>query len=202
MTVALHLHQATDEQLLEHLKTMGESALQILYERYVDALYNRAYAVLRNEEDAEEVVQDVFLKFWNCRYTLVIHTSVKAYLFQMCRNQAFDQVKAKARRVPIVQFDAAQQDPAGGLLTENEVIFNEYHENYLKAVEALPPGRKRVYHLCHTEGKTYDQVAAQLSISRNAVKDHIVHATRFIKKYVELTAGVVLVAILLTCFIL
>ncbi len=190
-----------DQQLLERLRAEGEPVLQVLYEQYADALYKRAYFVLRTSEDAEEVVQDVFIKFWNSRHTIVIHTSLKAYLFQMCRNLVFDHIKAKARAVPLLQMEYTIAEASGGQCTESEVIFNDYHKHYLKAIETLPPGRRRVYQLCHVEGKTYDQAAAQLSISRNAVKDHIVHATRFIKRYVELSDGVVTIGILLVNYL-
>lgn len=188
---------SADQEFLERLRREGEPMLQVLYDQYASVLYTRAYSILRKSEDAEEVVQDVFIKFWNCRHTVVIHTSLRAYLFQMCRNLVFDHIKAKARTVSVVQFDDTLSNAGGGLCTEAEVIFNDYHKHYLEAIETLPPGRRKVYHLCHVEGKTYDQVAAQLSISRNAVKDHIVHATRFIKKYVELSEGIVTVGILL-----
>lgn len=189
----------TDFQLLEKLQQNEQAALKLLYDRYANELFIRARVVLKKTEDAEEVVQDVFIKLWNYRHTVSVHTSVKAYLYQMCRNLVFDYIKSRAQLLPFLPLESKTLDSKGHNTTEAQVLFEEYHARYANAVASLPPGRKKVYQLCQIEGKSYEQVAQQLSISRNAVKDHIVKATRFLKKYTLVTDQAVATIFILLC---
>jgi len=188
----------TDFQLLDKIREGQQSALKILYDRYADDLFVRARGILKKKEDAEEVVQDVFVKLWNYRNTISVHSSVKAYLFQMCRNLVFDYIKVRAQSLPFIPLDSTPAKSEAQDSTESQIQFDEYYTRYFNAVEALPPGRKRVYQLCHVEGRSYEQVAEQLSISRDAVKDHIVKATRFLKKCTIITEQAVATLLLFT----
>lgn len=187
----------TDFELLDKIRQGEQSALKILYDRHADDLFVRARAILKKTEDAEEVVQDVFLKLWNYRSTIAVHSSVKAYLYQMCRNLVFDYIKERAQSLTMIPLDTATIKTQGQNNTESQILFEEYCTRYFNAVNALPPGRKMVYQLCHVEGRSYEQVAEQLSISRNAVKDHIVKATRFLKKHTIITSQAIAM-----CFVL
>jgi RNA polymerase sigma factor (sigma-70 family) len=69
--------------------------------------------------------------------------------------------------------------------TENELQQQEYERLLQEAIEQLPPQRKLIFKLCKIEGKSYDEVAAQMGISAGTINDHIVKGTKSVREYLR-----------------
>ena len=66
---------------------------------------------------------------------------------------------------------------------EEDDFYESYKKLLYKAIEDLPPQRRKIYECCKLQGKSYDHVAQTLNISRSTVQDHIVKANKCIKEY-------------------
>jgi len=174
------LHDEPD--LLLRLKNGDERAFGFFYRRYSGPIYGNILKMVRIPEIAEELLQDVFQKIWNNRNTIDTVTSFKSYLFTISRNLVYDFFHKETRRREIYDelvhytTEIYTHIEEGILGKETDLILN-------KAISLLPPQRKLVFTLCKMEGNTYEEVSRKLGISKSAINDHIVKATKFIKGY-------------------
>jgi RNA polymerase sigma-70 factor (ECF subfamily) len=70
-------------------------------------------------------------------------------------------------------------------IPDKQLLYKESYAAILRGVELLPPARKNVFKMSRFHGLTYDEIAAELDISRNGVKDHIVKALLFLRNYIR-----------------
>jgi RNA polymerase sigma factor (sigma-70 family) len=151
-------------ELISRLQNNDADAYMLLYKRYHVLVYNWAIAIVKVEHLAEDLVQDVFLKIWQIRNRLNPSQSFPAFIYRIARNKAFTLAN---------KIESA----------EHKVQWREYEVILQKAVSQLPTQRQKVFKLCRQDGKTYDEVAQELGISRNTVKEHMVMAVKNIKEY-------------------
>lgn len=128
---------------------------------------------------AEDLVQDVFLKLWEAREKLDVHTSFSGYLRRMTHNHAMDRIKEMKRdtdlRAEIVlTVEVTQFVDSARSIAANEALLE-------KALNELPPQRRRVFVLCRQHGRSYEQAAAELGISRHTVKEYMSDALRMLR---------------------
>lgn len=155
------------------------------YERYHCRIQAQAFRVIHCHELAQDIAQDVFLKLWEQRNKLRSVELIEAYLFTMCRNQSLTLLakSALAKRIQNTIGCECLYPPE-----ENED--NTREDQYIlllnAAIDKLPPGRRLAFRLCKLEGKTYREAAEQLCVSPGTIHDHIVKATRAIRKFLYL----------------
>ena len=159
-----------------------EEAFVMLYNKYHRKIYYTALKITGSEALAQDVTQDVFLKVWETRSRIDPHENFAAYIHTICRNIIFNLFKKAALeesvRKQIQQFAAITTSDE-----EDDDFYESYKALLYKAIGELPPQRRVIYEFCKLKGKTYEQVAHKLSISRSTVQDHIVKANKFIKEY-------------------
>lgn len=143
---------------------------------------------------AEDLVHDVFLKVWEIRDRINPQLPFTGYLYRIARNHAFKTLK-KIANDETLQEQLLQHLHAPG--PEQLVREKEYDRLFREALGRLGPQRLNVFRLCRQEGKSYDEAAAILGISRNAVKKHMVLSMRFIHDYIYRHGDLLLTACLL-----
>lgn len=173
----------TDEsKILKRLKNGDEAAFESLFNNYKERLYLFSIRLVKSDELACDIIHDVFVKVWEIRSQIDCNSNFSSFLHTICKNQIFNLLKQASRREAlkqeIIQYMSRNQNTV-----EEDMYFKEYEKIAKEAVNKLPQRRKEVFVMCKFDGKTYDQTASDLGISRNAVKDHIVKASRFIKSY-------------------
>lgn len=158
--------------LLRLVSEGDERAFRKIFDHYRDKLYNYALRITDNEELAEEIVMDAFLKIWCNRNDLCVINRFDSYLYTVVRNQAFNAIKRIAHEALIIKelslSNTEYQD-----FTEDTVIYNDYQHLLNRAVNQLPPQQKLVYILRRDEGLKYDEIATRMSLSKNTVKAHL-----------------------------
>lgn len=166
-------------------------ALHFFFGKYHHALYYHALDFVKTPQWAEDVVQEVFIKVWENRAQLKTELSFKSYLFTISRNHMINQLKRisldwKAKQDISYHADSCHQQ------VEEQVIYAEYEAIAQRAMEELPAKRKMVFTLYRMEGKKYDEIATQLNISKNTVRDHVVKAEKSIKEYFACQADIII----------
>lgn len=170
--------------LLKRLKKGDEAAFEILYNIYKGRLYSFSIKLVKSDDLACDIIHDVFVKVWEKRKQINHESNFSSYLHTICKNRIFNFLKQASRRdalkLEIIQYTSNRQNRL-----EDDLHFNEYEKIANEAVNKLPPRRKTVFQMCKFDGKSYEETASDLGISRNAVKDHIVKASKFIKNYFQ-----------------
>jgi RNA polymerase sigma-70 factor (family 1) len=174
---------ACDEiELLEQLQKGDTEAYLALYQRYHVLVYQWALKLVKIPQLAEDLVQDVFLKVWQIRERLNPQQSFPAFIYRIARNKAFNLLK-KISSDDDLRLRVMTELSTTAESAENKLVWQQYEQLLKNAIEQLPQQRQKVFKLCRQQGKTYDEAAAELGISRNTVKEHMVMAVKNIKEY-------------------
>ncbi|WP_316841344.1 RNA polymerase sigma-70 factor [Pedobacter gandavensis] len=189
----------SDQDLQAKLIAGEETAFSELYDRYSDAISAHIRKFVNSSDLAEDLTQEVFIKVWQCKSRLDEVRSIKAYLFIMARNHTINSLK-KAMRSDVAMAEVINSFVEQRNDTEEELLSKEYLEYLEKALSDLPYRTREVFRLCRQEGKSYDEVAFALGISRNAVKNHMVGSMKILSASVKKDLGISL-SVLLTVFL-
>ncbi len=169
-----------EPELLEALRQGNEDAFFVMYERYKERIYVNMIKIVRSERVAEELLQDVFLKVWDQRAAIDPLLSFQAYLFRISSNLAIDFYRRAAKQRMIEALSVT--GPQAYDHVEQYIDFKEAEVLLGEAIGKLPPQRQRIFRLCRIEGKSYEEVADLLGVSRGTVQDHMVKANRFLRE--------------------
>jgi RNA polymerase sigma-70 factor (ECF subfamily) len=174
-----------------------ESAFTSIYRQYHPALYIYLLRFCKIPDLAEDLVHDVFLKIWEVKHRINPALPFTGYLYRIARNHAYKTIQKLAHDESLQEQLLQTLEASGSGLPEQAVREKEYDRLFHEALGRLGPQRLNVFRLCRQEGKSYDEAAAILGISRNAVKKHMVLSMRFIHNYIY-RHGDLLLALLLT----
>ncbi len=184
--------RTTDEKiLLDRLAEGDAPAFTALYERYSLKLYTNILRLVKSEDTAKEILQDLFLKIWELRGQIDPEKSFKSFLYKIAGNLVYDHFRKVSRDKKLSDSLLYMLEEAYSH-SEESVIYNESLELLNAAIGQLPEMRKKVYVLGKIEGKSYEEISAQLGISHSTISDHIVKANRFIKTYLTTRTDVAL----------
>lgn len=148
-----------------------------LIQLYWNKVYTQAITYLKNHNEAQEITQDVFLKIWNTRSYLTEMDNFSNYLFIISRNLTISSLRKKRLDVNSITEDLvfANERP------DEQLQYKEFYNLVMQAIDLLPSTRKKVFKMSRFEGYSYEEIGEKLSISKNAVKDHIVKALNFLR---------------------
>jgi len=186
-----------ENELLYRLTTGDQRAFTELFDAYYKPLGEYVFKLTESLPVTEEIVQDVFIKIWIKRETIVELKSFKNYLFILCRNQTFDALRKKAK-------EHVFQQKLEHFLKEESALeglgnpIDEYREWIDQAVAKLPPQQQKVYILSRYERLKHEEIAAKLQLSTETVKKHIQHAVRFIQTDLRSRVDATILFVLMT----
>lgn len=181
--------QDDDKKWVKGLRKGKAECLQKLFHKYHHALYYHALDFVKSPQQAEDIVQEVFVKVWEKRNQLKPELSFKAYLFCITKNHVINQLQKISREMKAKQY-ITHHTVTYHNQAEEQVIYADYEAIAQKALNELPAKRKMVFTLHRIEGRKYDEIAAQLNISKNTVRDHVVKAEKSIKEYFAYQANI------------
>lgn len=178
-----------EQELLTQLAAGDEQAFGTIYRHYIFSVSQFLVKYLKSPQIAEDISQEVFVKIWENRIRMSQVDSFKAYLFVTARNHSLNVLKSASRAAPVMgeivrHYQLQRSD------TEDELLNKEYLQFLQRTIADLPPRSREVFRLCREQGKSYDEVAALLGISRNSVKNHMVHSMKQLKIAVEKELGI------------
>lgn len=169
-----------DHSLVQLLQKGNVAAFDSLFEGYSPKLYGFAVKYFKSESDAEELVQEVFVKVWENRQTLKSELSFKSYLFTIALNQIRKHFNKKA--TSLRYLESLQNEPE---LSVNQAIQDDDYESALihlnLIIEQMPPRRREIFTKSKLEGKSSKEIAAQLNISSGTVDNQVSEALRYIR---------------------
>lgn len=173
----------TDQELLILLSEGKEAAFSELYSRYNIPMFRYAVKLL-DEQEAMDVVQDIFVTLWEKRNTQVIHTSLQAYLFQCIYNKAlniFTHRKCKQRYLD--SFIAYMQQNKA-LASDAFLLEKDLQKQVAGKVAAFPRQMKTVFELSRAGHFSHMQISEELGISRETVRTQLKRSLRLLRAHV------------------
>lgn len=191
--------QIDEKKLLARVSQRDEQAFKIIYEAYQAQVLTFSNKYLQSRQDAEAVMQEVFLKIWNLKEKLNTVHDLESYLIAITRNRTFDvmrQMKREARFVrPLMMGDDVVVNT-----TEEHILLQDTRKLLEQGIELLPPQQKNVYRLCHQQGLKYEEAAAQLGISAQTVHRHMKLALKSLRNFMTKNTGISVLLIILKLF--
>ncbi|MEO7533146.1 MAG: RNA polymerase sigma-70 factor [Ferruginibacter sp.] len=169
--------------------TGDDIAFGTLYKNYYFSVSKLVLRYVMSPELAEDISQEIFIKIWESRARLSEIQCFRSYLFIVLRNYTLNILKTAARN-EVGLAEIIHHYQAARINTEEEILDKEYQRFLNRTLDKLPPRSKEVFNLCRRQSKSYPEVALQLGISRNAVKNHMVHSMKIIKKLMEKELGI------------
>lgn len=188
----------SDTELLSLIQKDDKVAFYNIYERYSKRLYGFVIRYVKLEADAEEIVQEVFVKIWEARNRIDAEASFEYYLFTIAYNTTISLLRKKSSEKKYLDhLKTIQISNAPDLI--DEIQFNELNEKVNALLNELTPRQKEIFQLSREQGLTHEEIAKKLDISVNTVKKHIVNALAFLKSRID---NGLLVNLLFVCLFL
>lgn len=178
------LHTSTDTEISE-LLTLVSQANQAAFASLVKAFWNKVYsqalAYTKSPVQAQEIVQDVFLKVWEYRDRLHTIENFSNFLFILSRNQIISGMRKNLKTKTSNDWSILEEEL---LVPDKQFQYKETYSLILKGIEGLPPTRRKVFKMSRLEGMSHEEIATAMALSKSTVKGHIVLALNFLRNYV------------------
>jgi RNA polymerase sigma-70 factor (family 1) len=193
MDAVQNLHN--DQSILLRMQQDDESALELLFKTYYAQLCRFARNMLKDKEQAQDMVQDVFMKVWDKRTQINITTSFKAYLYMAVRNHCLNAMKVNDRKYWME--DGMEDDIR---IAEDQMISQlsakALGEKIGSVVEKLPAKCKLTFQLSRFEDMSYKEIAETMNVSVKTVENQMGKALAYLRgnlaPYIKEAAGILL----------
>jgi RNA polymerase sigma-70 factor (ECF subfamily) len=166
------------ENLIQRIQHHDKEAFEKLFHEYYNGLCHFAVRFISDRDEAEEIVQDTFVRLWQQREQLHIKHSIKSYLFQSVRNNCLNRLKHQA---VVREYEAFRQIHHHSHENEDVLVTRELEDRIGESINLLPPERKRIFQMSRDEGLSYREIAAELGLSVKTVENQIGRALRFLR---------------------
>lgn len=177
--VRRELHTA---ELFSRIAQSDERAYGSLVTQYSDQVYAYCLKFAKQPYYAEELTQEVFIRLWTYRHQLTHVKSWDSYLYKVSKNTALRFMKRVAKeqqlKQDVLQHFFSQQPP---VVPTNQHWLSQIQ----RAIQALPQRRRRAFTMSRIDGLTHAEIAEELNISPNTVKEHIVKAKKAIQQHLK-----------------
>ncbi len=170
-----------NEATIEGVKNGDMAAFDLVYRAYSKRLYRFVYGIIKTEIDAEEIVQEVFVKIWESHEKIDNFALFDSYLFTIAYNSTISLIRKKLSEKKYIQYIKSLQIPPQQKSAEINSDFEILSEKVNKLIGKLPPRQKEVFKLHRENELTYRQIAEKLDISVNTVENHMSKALKFLR---------------------
>ncbi len=165
----------------ELIRKSDSAALTILFRKYYVLLFDYALKLTRQQDLAEDAVQEIFVVIWQKRFTLSEVQSVKAFLFASVRNYLLNAIK-KNRRLVNHSQSMHEQLPDDAFSPEDMLIFRERKSLRKHALERalneIPPRQREALYLKVYDGLTYKEIAPIMNVTAQVARNYVSEAYR------------------------
>jgi RNA polymerase sigma-70 factor (ECF subfamily) len=171
----------SNQDLLKLLRKGDMKAFDTIYERYCSRLYGFVLRYIKQKEDAEEIVQEVFVKIWEAREKINAYSSFEAFIFTMAYNATISLLRKRISESKYMDHLKNRQNITNQDESVGEIEFKELNKRVALLLDKLTPRQKEIFLLSREKGLTHEEIAKELNISTNTVKNHLVTALAFLK---------------------
>ncbi len=174
--------ETPDQTWLSRIALGDERAFRSLYDHYAGKVFAMAYSYLKSPIEAQDAVQEIFLRIWEKKNSLAGVKNTGAWLHVLTRNYLINTLQKK---IPLM---LAGDTPIGDEQPEShfpsrQLDLKELAEKIEEAVSGLPPRQQQVYRMSRMQGASLQEIAGELGISYNTVREHMGLAIKSIRGF-------------------
>jgi RNA polymerase sigma-70 factor (ECF subfamily) len=178
-------NEKPDTELIKLLKKGEMTAFNAIYAMYCHKIHEFVFRYLKQEEDAEEIVQEVFVKIWQARDKIDVYASFESFLFTIAYNATISLLRKRMNDNKSREYlKSLQQIDTTDQIT-NELHFKELNQKVQSLLGQLTSRQREVYLLSREEGLTHKEIAERLNISENTVNNHLVTTLKYLKSHIS-----------------
>ena len=160
-----------DDRRLVHLLHNGlNEGFDSLYGKYHQLIYMNVFKFVKNKEESQDILQDAFATLWESRSRIQHEQSVSGWLFVISFNKSVNYIRKKSRHSAaeekVVSLYHLHQE-------EHDDSMETHYQLLHHTIKSLSPQKQKVFTLCKLEGKSYEEAAKQLNISKHTVKEYL-----------------------------
>lgn len=172
--------EKSDDILLQEIAAGNAEAFSILVHRHSDRFYGLAWRLTSNNQEAEDVVQDAFLKLWNAPDAFDSSKGVKftTWFYRVVSNVAIDRIRKRKRFWVTDDFDSHASQTQG---TEESLIDREQQFLLEQAIQRLPEKQRLALNLCFYEGVSNKEAAEIMGVGVKAIESLLMRAKSKLK---------------------
>lgn len=174
-------HTSLHKTLIDDFTNGDTGAFALIYDKYQRAIYNNICKLIFDEDTAQDILQEVFLRLWQNRQRFKEEHELASWLFTVSYNQSITHIRILLKEK---EHKTSYSINSTTIYNEIEVGEDLKLEVLSEAINKLPSRRKQVFELCKLQGKTYAETAAILGIAPDTVKEQMTAALKFVKSYV------------------
>ena len=167
----------TDKEYFIRLQQDHNDGLRFLFEKYYVSLCRYVNTLIEDEVSAADIVQDIFIYFWEHRQEIVITDSVRSYLFTSCRYKALNHFRDNRK---YIRFEQEQHDM---VYEDLSVETDDLHRLIEEAVMSLPEKCGKIFRLSRDEDLSYKEIAQREGVAVKTVEAQIHTAIIRLRKY-------------------
>lgn len=175
---------------------INANVIETLFREHYEGLSRYAFSILKDQEEAEDVVQKLFVKLWEKRKEIEIWKDVKSYLYRSTYNASLNELKRIKRHT---MYETVNKEK--GFQSDNDssatVISSELEEKIENALQTLPEKCGEVFRLSRFKELSYKEIAEKLEISVKTVENHMGKALKLMRVELEEYLPAIIVTILL-----
>lgn len=159
---------------------------ECLFRQYYPELCRYAFTLLQKQELAEEVVNEVFIKYWKHQKEIQIRSSLRAYLQTITRNVAIDRLRSISRNR--LKSHALDGDYVTDYAQPHDILIGQETQHLIEAaIEALPPQGKLIFRMSRDHEMSYSEIAKLLGLSIKTIEAHMGRSLKCLRRRLQHT---------------
>ncbi|GAA3994815.1 RNA polymerase sigma factor [Mucilaginibacter dorajii] len=178
------MHQEINGGYIQQLIAGDEAAFDAIYDAYSSKVYRLAYRFLKDSEQSQEIVQECFINLWTGREKLNAEGNIWLYLYVIAKRLSLNALRkiSQSRQLTeklVHHVTTIHND------TEEDILVHDLEQFAEQIICKLPKQQQLIFRLSRTEHLTHKEIAEQLHISPNTVKNHMVEALKTLKSQLQ-----------------
>ena len=171
-------NEDSDRFLFTQMQLGKEEAFDFIFRKYYKVLVVQAIRFVHDQDSAQSLVQDCFIRFWEKRQELFNVENLHSYLFFMVRNRCVDHLREQQRSN---HYQITNQTDIPEFITEEKIDANDLSSHLWEAIANLPDRCRKAFEYSRIDGLTYQQIANRMGISNKAVEALVSRALKSLR---------------------
>jgi RNA polymerase sigma-70 factor (ECF subfamily) len=185
------IHGIAEKDLIVRLKNGDQTAFELLFHFYYPGLVIYASQFTADRDEAEEIVQDFFVRFWQKHQQILLSDSLKNYLFASVRIGSLNYLKHKKIEDNYLKeiYDLSNEHLA---YDTNLYVTSELQEKIKNSIELLPDKCREIFMMSRIRGMKNEEIATKLNLSKRTVESQISNALKVLRIELKDYAGLLI----------
>ncbi len=175
--------EQNEKTLMERAAAGDRRAFRCIFDAYYPQVYGFIKSILKTDEDASDIAQEVFIKLWLMRAALPDISSLRSYIYRMSLNQTISYLRRNK-----IETASSDIDIAYDQLLENQIDMKDKEAFISDLVSKMPEQRRKIFVLSRLEQLSNDEIASKLNIKKKTVENHLNLALRELRTALSILA--------------